>query len=198
MSCRHALIIFLADDGEFTHADVRQARLHAARCPRCRDAYVGGLSPLVRPGLLLREPPPAFALRAGLLLVASFQLVIAVPWLFGRSLIPDAHVAVSHLTRDGALGLVSAAVGLVTVWRPRYVYSTMLIGVLVLALQLVAGLFDQQSNSVNASFEIVHLPMVLIVLALFSVGASTARRATPFARRHSSLTIARDAGRTSE
>jgi hypothetical protein len=120
------------------------------------------------------------------------QFVIAVPWLVGHSLIPDSHIAVSHLTRDGALGLVSATVGLVTVWRPRYVYSTTLIAVVLLGLQLVAGMFDRQSNSVNPTFEIVHLPMLLIALGLLALGANLARRSTPFGRPRSPAFSVRD------
>ena len=55
----------------------------------------------------------------------------------------------------------------------------MLIGLVVLGLQIVAGIADKQSNSVNSSFEIVHLPIALIALGLFGVGANMAARATP-------------------
>ena len=72
--------------------------------------------------------------------VAVTQLAFAVPWLFGRSFLPDAHVAMSHLTRDGAFGLVVGACGVVTVWRPRYVHATMLIAPLVLVLQIASGI----------------------------------------------------------
>ena len=118
-------------------------------------------------------------LRVGLLGISLAQLVLAIPWLVGKSLLPDSNVAVSHLTCDGVLGLVIAALGLVTVWRPRDVHGTRLIGLLVLGLQLVAGVADQQMSSVSADFEVVHFLVVIIVLGLFAIAASLARRATP-------------------
>ena len=180
MTCKRALTILVADPDENRERDeLLRARLHASRCPRCSSAY----DPADRGiGLLdLRGPSlgPARPLRVGLVVIALTQLVFAIPWLVGRSFLPDAHVAVSHLTRDGALGLVIASLGLVTAWRPRYVHSTMIVGLLVFAMQLVAGLADQQTSSVSGSFEIVHLLLVIIVFGMFGVAANMARRATP-------------------
>jgi hypothetical protein len=191
MTCERALMILIAADDD-PRDDAREARLHAARCPRCRDAY----DPAHPEGATLHavtRPPTELAtpLRVGLFTIAIAQLVLAVPWLVGKSLLPDSHVAVSHLTRDGALGLMIAALGLVTVWRPRYVHSTRLIGLLVLGLQLVAGVADQQMSSVSASFEVVHFLVVIIVLGLFAAAADLARRATPSAEPKSRVLHAR-------
>ena len=119
ITCRHALTILVGGPDEYAPEVILQARLHARRCPRCSSAYAAGLSAAARREFSPAGPQPAMALRLGLFVVAFTQLVIAIPWLVGRSFLPDANVAVSHLTRDGALGLVIAAVGLVTVWRPR-------------------------------------------------------------------------------
>jgi hypothetical protein len=182
MTCGRALMILIGEAGDDPRADLVAARLHASRCPHCNAVYdpappdTGTL-----PVDAEHERGAATTLRVALFAIAVAQLVLAIPWLFGTSLLPDSHVAVAHLTRDGALGLVIASLGLVTAWRPRYVHSTRLIGLLVLGLQLVAGLADREMRSVRASFEVVHLIVVLIVLGLFAVAADRARRATPHA-----------------
>jgi hypothetical protein len=175
MTCRQALGIMLgAVDASPNEAG--DARRHASRCPSCKAAYDPAGDPY---GIVGRRPVTAPLLRIGLVTIALTQLVFAIPWLVGHSMLPDAHVAVSHLTRDGALGLVIAALGLVTAWRPRYVHGTMIIGLCVFATQVVAGLADQQTSSVSASFEVVHLLLVIIVFGMFVVAADVARRATP-------------------
>lgn len=183
MTCERALMILIGEPGDDTREELLTARSHASRCPRCSAAY----DPARRSAEVLRavavpRTSPAPALRFGLLAISVTQLVLAIPWLVGKTLVPDSHVAVSHLTRDGALGLVIAALGLVTVWRPRYVHSTRLIGLVVLGLQLIAGIADQQMSSVTESFELVHFLVVVIVLGLFAVAVDLARRATPIAK----------------
>ena len=180
MTCERALMTLMGDAGDEPRDAVVAARQHAGRCPRCSAAYDAADPRSQRIGSLARKrAEPAAALRVGLLGISVAQLVLAIPWLVGKSLLPDSHVAVSHLTRDGALGLVIAALGLVTVWRPRYVHGTRLIGLIVLGLQLVTGVADQQMSSVSADFEVVHFLVVIIVLGLFAVAADLARRATP-------------------
>jgi len=182
MTCEQALMTLIGEPRDDTRGELSTARLHASRCPRCSAAY----DPAAPPGHALARvatttTKPAAALRIGLLAISVAQLVLAIPWLVGRTLVPDSHVAVSHLTRDGALGLVIAALGLVTVWRPRYVHSTRLIGLVVLGLQLITGVADQQMSSVTDSFELVHFLVVIIVLGLFALAVDLARRATPVA-----------------
>jgi hypothetical protein len=187
MTCERALVVLIGgvEDKPRARDEVIAARLHATRCPHCNSVYDPAdadagdaqTGPATAPRVELAAP-----LRIGLFTIALAQLVLAIPWLVGKSLLPDSHVAVSHLTRDGALGLMIATLGLVTVWRPRYVHSTRIIGIVVLGLQLVAGLADQQMSSVSASFEVVHFLVVIIVLGLFAVAADLARRATPRAQ----------------
>ena len=180
MTCERALMILIGEVGDDTREEVLEARLHASRCPRCSGAYDPvGPDTLVLEAVAGRARESSTTLRVGLFAIAVTQLVLAIPWLVGKSLLPDSHVAVSHLTRDGALGFVIAALGLVTVWRPRYVHSTKLMGLLVFGLQIVAWLADQEVSSVRASFEVVHFLVVIIVLGLFAVAADLARRATP-------------------
>ena len=117
----------------------------------------------------------------GLFAVAVVQLVFAMPWLVGKSLLPDHHVAVAHLTRDGALGLMVAALAIVTIWRPRYVHSTKLIALVVLALQIGSALADREMMTLNTTFELVHLLVIIIVIGLYVTAADLNRRATPHA-----------------
>ena len=127
----------------------------------------------------LRRPETATPLRVVLLVVAAAQLALALPWLLGRSPLPDSGVAVSHLTRDGAFALVTATLGALTAWRPRYAHTAMLIGLLVFAAQALTGLSDAQDGNVPPAFEIVHVLVFVIVVGLVAVAADTARRATP-------------------
>lgn len=197
MTCKRALLVLVSEATDDTRDQLLAARLHASRCPRCSAAYdpafpdAVALNATAGPRTELASP-----LRVGLFTIAVAQLVLAIPWLVGKSLLPESHVAVSHLTRDGALGLVIATLGLVTVWRPRYVHSTRLIGLIVLGLQLVTGVADQRTRSVSASFELVHFLVVIIVLGLFAAAADLARRATPLARPRPRVLSARLTSRT--
>ncbi|MGO9877468.1 MAG: hypothetical protein ACLPVY_27140 [Acidimicrobiia bacterium] len=179
-NCQNALKVLVGDAEQQPRDEVLRARFHARRCPRCASAYAP-----VEPGdPVLRtvarcEPAPAAALRIGLALIGVTQLVVAIPWLVGKSFIPDSHVAVSQLTRDGALGYVVAALGLVTAWRPRYAHSMMIMGLFVCAVQVIAGLADTRTGSVSAPFEAVHVLLPMIVLGICGIAADTARRATP-------------------
>jgi hypothetical protein len=164
---------------ESDSTELRQARLHARTCRRCGDAYAREQSADAARAFAL-PTGPAPSLRIALTAVALVQMVLALPWLVGYSLLPDAHVAIAHLTRDGALGLTIAGVGLVTAWRPRYVHSTMLLGLLVFAAQVVVGLVDQQSSGAPAAFEVAHVLVIVVLFGLFAVAASITRRATPF------------------
>ena len=181
MSCSRALLILIDQPEGGSSRELLTARLHAARCPRCNLAYDPSARDAVTRSLATQRAEPASALRVGLLTIAVVQLVLAIPWALGKSLLPDSHVAVAHLTRDGALGLIVASLGIVTAWRPRYVHSTRLIGIVVLGLQLVTGIADQQMSSVTSSFEFVHFLVVIIVLGLFAIAADIARRSTPCA-----------------
>jgi hypothetical protein len=179
MSCERSLAVLTADVGEVSGDERARARLHASKCPRCSSAYDTGSTDVGLPRSAHSPPEAAAPLRVGLAIIAGVQLALAGPWLLGHSIVPDAHVAVAHLTRDGALGLVMGALGLVTAWRPRYVHSTILIGLLVGAAQLVSALTDQHTSPARPSFELDHLLVVLILLGQFAIAINLARRATP-------------------
>jgi len=177
MSCEKALgILAVGTNNRDEHIS---ARAHASRCHRCRDAYAaepGGPSPYAM------ERPRADArtsLRVSLAIVAAAQFLVAVPWLFGHSLVPDAHVTVAHLTRDGGLDTVIAGLGLITAWRPRYVNGTLLVTLLATLTQVIAEITDREAHAVTGSFQLFHLLVVGIVIAMACVELNVTRRATP-------------------
>jgi hypothetical protein len=177
MSCEQALGILAVDTGD---RDERiSARLHASSCRRCHDAYA--VSPDVTSRLAANRPPAdaPVALRLGLAILAASQFVLALPWLFGHSLVPDAHVTVAHLTRDGGLDVVIGGLGLVTAFRPRYVSSTLLITLLAFVAQVVAEITDRAAHAVTGSFQLFHLLVVAIVITTVCVEVSVTHRATP-------------------
>ena len=102
----------------------------------------------------------------------------AYPWLFGASLIPDHNVALAHLTRDGALGLVIATAGLLVAWRPRYAVAALLVGSIVFVAQFASSFVDNQDQYVSAAFELTHL-LVFALLALLAFATAAERRGTP-------------------
>lgn len=174
-SCREALTALLDDPGARSTEELRAARLHVARCPECASALDDeGAADRVLEALRRHRPSPSLVLRVVLALVATAQLVIAIPWLFGSSLIPHQDVATAHLTRDGAFGLAIAVLGLVVVWRPRYAVTALLVGLVVFVAQSATSLFDEQSQSVTVGFELTHL-LVFAVLGLVGVVSSTRR-----------------------
>ena len=172
MSCEEALLVFLHGDladGD----DRRRARVHASTCPRCTRSYH---DPDAAPEALARVQPALPGLspfvRVALVVLAAIQAVVAWPWLFGASLVPHSDVAVAHLTRDGAFGLVAACAVLLAAWRPRYVVPTLLVGSVVLLAQFSAGFVDQQAASVSSSFELTHALVLLMLAALAAAAAS--------------------------
>lgn len=116
------------------------------------------------------RPTRSTALRAGLGVVSAIQLVLSIPWLLGTNpwtallgQVPD-----SHLTRDGAIGVVTATAGLVTVWRSRYAFAMLAIAAVGLAMQVLGGAVDADLGAgFEAGFEAVHVvALVIAVLVL--------------------------------
>ena len=90
MTCERALMTLAGDSGDDTREAVVAARHHAGRCPRCSAAY-----DTAEPGGQLvgsfatKRGEPAPVLRVGLFGISVAQLVLAIPWLVGKSLLPD-------------------------------------------------------------------------------------------------------------
>ncbi len=183
IACGDALAVLVEDPEQQSPADVSRARAHASVCPRCAVAFDDpDASRRVLAALDRERSDPSWALRGALVVLATIQIVVASPWLFGASLIPDQNVALAHLTRDGALGLVIATAALLVVWRPRYALAATLVGSMVFVAQFAAGFVDNQDRYVNGLFELTHL-LVFAILALLAIAATAARRETPDAQR---------------
>ncbi len=139
---------------------LRRAKAHAAWCPVCAGVVEDGVAP--RSGPL----PGTVSLRLRILLavVAGAQLLISIPWLFGINPLGDLgqHVDVSHLTRDGALGLATAIAGLLTAWRPRYAVPAVALSAVALLAQFAMALVDDHAHRVNMAFEGIHLVTVAV------------------------------------
>ena len=167
MSCRDALVLLLAGEASSDADAYARARAHASVCPRCASSYDDrGASQRVLDRLRVEMPGPSLRLRGLLVVVALAQLVLACPWLFGASVIPDHQVTMAHLTRDGALGLLIACVALVAAWRPRYAVGSLLIGVVAIVAQFASGLVDRQDRAVSGVFELTHVLSLIIVVLL--------------------------------
>jgi hypothetical protein len=182
-ACRDAIAVLLGDPEDQSAEARLGARVHAGMCARCASVLDDpDASRRVLDTLARRRSTGSTVVRGALVVLAVAQFTVACPWLFGASLVPDQHVALDHLTRDGALDLVVATAGLLVVWRSRYAIAAALVGAIVFAAQFATGLVDQHDRHVNAAFELTHL-LAVGVLALVVVTAFTARRATPMARR---------------
>lgn len=106
--------------------------------------------------------PPTW-LRALLVVVSLAQLALSLPWLVGSDplgLMGDASI--SHLTRDGALGLALASAGLCTAWRPRYAVAATLIALAALITQVATAMVDDHFRRISLFVETIHGLTVVI------------------------------------
>ncbi len=172
IGCRDAVAALLtgqaADPG--LH---RRATAHARVCPRCAaliDDPTAGEA--ILQGLAPHRLGPSNLLRGALAVISIFQLIIALPWLLGYepySILGEATK--SHLTRDGALGLIVGAAGVLVVVRPRYALAGLLLTVVAASANALTGLIDHRDHEVAASFEFIHvLVLTMIVLLALCVG----------------------------
>jgi hypothetical protein len=187
MTCQDALVVLVQGPEASDPAAFARARAHASVCPRCADVYDDGDA---AQRVLVRHrdevPGPSLRLRALLAVVALAQLVLACPWLFGASLVPDHSVSIAHLTRDGALGLLIACVALVAAWRPRYAFGSLIVGAVAIVAQFASGLVDRQDQAVSAVFELTHALSLLIVV-LLAIMCATMRGSGRASRRPPTL-----------
>jgi hypothetical protein len=169
MTCRDALVLLVEGAGSDPDA-YRRAQAHASVCPRCASSYDDrNASRRVLERHQSDVPGPSVTLRVVLVVAAAVQLVLACPWLFGASLVPDHQVTAAHLTRDGALGLLVACVALVSAWRPRYAIGSLLVGLVAIVAQFASGLVDRQDRAVSGAFELTHvLSLIIVVLLAFA------------------------------
>lgn len=178
-ACRGAVTILLGDP-ELQSPEARQRALaHSIVCPYCADVLDDAdASRRVLDALGGQRPRLSTVLRVALVTLASAQLIVALPWLFGASLIPDQDVAVAHLTRDGALGVIVAAAVFLVAWRPRHALVALLVGVIVFVIQFATGIHDDHGSDVTISFELTHL-LVFAIVGLLAFATSSGRTGTP-------------------
>lgn len=118
----------------------------------------------------LREalPRPSRWILGPLVILSMAQMVLVSPWLVGLD--PWGLLGSTsdgHVTRDGTLGLVVAAAGLVVAGRPRWAAPVFLLAGLAVVVQAVTGLFDvvevDSGSGSTLAGEVIHLPSILIV-----------------------------------
>lgn len=126
------------------------------------------------------RPASSSPRRLGLALVATAQLCLALPWLFGNNPYENltGHAPAEHLTRDGALGVAVAVAGLLTAFRPRFWPGMVGVAAAAGASQLAAGLLEGHSEHTHLRFEAFHLLGVVIV-ALVAYAGRPRRPAGP-------------------
>ena len=143
--------------------EVGIARQHLLDCPLCASDTADDMANSISSRLdILREP--GGTLRLSLLLIASVQVFLALPWIFGETLIwgPRSDTAVAHLTRDGVIGLVLGLAGVAVALTPRLAYFALSICGLLVTLQAVAFIIDRANSTAHPVFETIHVLAVLI------------------------------------
>lgn len=100
--------------------------------------------------------------RTALAALASAQLILAIPWLFGSSPLFGSATADLHLTRDGALGIVFGVSGLAVAYRISLGWFALPLVFLLMLVQTVFAFMDYQSEKVASAFELLHLLGALI------------------------------------
>ena len=166
LECRQAMAtLMVGDTGDA--AAVGRARQHARICPNCSELVDASTTSddVLERALNDRLGPPLW-LRVALVVVATIQIALALPWLLGYAPYGTFGEATkSHLTRDGALGLIVGSVGLLVALRPRFVLAGLVTTVIAAAAGLLTGLIDHHDHEVATSFEIIHF-LVLGILVL--------------------------------
>lgn len=108
--------------------------------------------------------------RTALAALASLQLILAIPWLFGSSPLFGSATADLHLTRDGALGIVFGVCGLAVAYRTSLGWFALPLVFLLMLVQTVFAFMEYRSEKVASAFELLHLLGALIgVLIVYFV-----------------------------
>jgi hypothetical protein len=161
MPCKRARALILQPLAD-AH-DVAVARQHLLECPLCASDTADDMVESISSRLdILRDP--GGTLRLSLLVIASVQVFLALPWIFGETLIwgPRSDTAVAHLTRDGVIGLVLGLAGVAVALTPRLAYFALSICGLLVTLQAVAFIIDRANSTAHPVFETIHVLAVLI------------------------------------
>ena len=169
MSCERARSLVLQP---LAPADeVTAARHHLLNCPLCASETADDMVETVSHRLdILRQP--GGLLRLFLLLVGGLQVLLALPWIFGATLLwsPSYDTTAAHLTRDGVIGLVLGLAGVAVAASPRLAYFALSVCGLLVPLQVIAFISDKVTSKVNPNFEAIHV-LALVISALVVIAA---------------------------
>lgn len=170
MSCERARVLVLQPLANVD--DVVAARSHLLNCPLCASETADDMVEHVSTRLsILRQP--GGLLRLTLLVIGGFQVLIALPWIFGATPLwgPRSDTSIAHLTRDGVIGLVLGLAGVAVAITPRLAYFALSVCGLLVSLQAVAFVADRLNSTVHPIFETIHVLAVfitvLVVIAAF-------------------------------
>ena len=172
---------------------VRAARRHVNACPACASALDDSAVADVMARLTALRTTAIPVHRAILGFIASAQCLFALPWLLGFDPIGSLgnHVAASHLTRDGAIGVIVGVAGVATALRPRHALAMLVMAIASIGMQAFGFAVDENQNRVSPLFELLH---VLVPIIVAMIGVVAMRRPPPVdppARRRSHLRVVR-------
>jgi hypothetical protein len=110
-------------------------------------------------------------LLAALAIPTALQFILGVSWLVGAN--PAASIlgrpSSEHLARDGALGLLMAAVACTCLARPRWARALSPVAIVILLVHLAGGFLDRHEGRVAWHFEAIHAISLLIVVLVLAV-----------------------------
>jgi hypothetical protein len=159
-------------DGEVAdELELRRAKAHQRACAKCQTfaAQLQTFALVTAPPTANPRPPvlTIAPLHAGIaalgLAIATVNIIVGLPQLFGRNIVPMASPTQIHLARDGALALITAGIAAGAAIRPQWARPLMLIGLVVLAVQVLATANDLSTSAVGSGFETLHVLAVLAV-----------------------------------
>ena len=133
-----------------------EARNHLTNCPICGSNNAATQDSIHEKISLLSKRSTLG--RAFLGLLGAFQLFLALPWLFGSTMFGSTSLSANsaHLSRDGALGFMFAAIAIAVAVSPRLAVFALPVALLLIILQMVTGFVDHANDDVLASFETIH------------------------------------------
>ncbi len=161
---------------------MEEARIHVRTCIHCAGAEISASVESIAHEVARRSNRSVKG-RLVLAVLGVFQLVLALPWLFGSSPFwnSTAGTDTSHLSRDGAIGIVFGLVAISVAYSPRLAVFALPITFVMLLLQTVTGVFDNSQEHVHANFESVHIisAAISIGVAILAKPKRSAKRSAP-------------------
>lgn len=164
LTCARAQSLLLQPLGDIE--EISAARAHVLECPQCASDTAEDIQKVTHRINILRNP--GSVRRTILFLISALQLMLALPWMFGTTLFWGNHSDpdVSHLTRDGAIGLMFGVAGVAVARAPRFAYFALTLCGLLVILQVAAFVSDSAEGHVHTSFEAIHLLSALVCVLI--------------------------------